>query len=444
MVDSTIRDTVEELLGIDPVVAGRDELDRVVSLSAKVRAWTDAVDIAVARRAKQLSPATGGGHTPGADAADVLSNHGRRSTRESKAANERSAVCDRMPGFEDALTHGEVTAEHVDAIARATRGLDAAGKSIVDGFAADLLSAAKNTGVAAFERDVRDLVQLVTRPDDGSSELDAQRRRSRLSRWIDKETGMWKLFAEVDPETGARLWGALDQRLDSIKQREGNAEVPIERLVVDALVELVTTGGHGERRGAEIVVHIDRSSLLHGTHADSLCELADGTPLPVSTVRRLCCDATIVPLLIGPDGTPVDAGREVRTANRKQRRMLRAMYRTCGHPHCTVPFSQCDIHHVIPWEQLGLTDLANLLPLCSRHHHLVHEGGWGLTMSPDRCITLRRPDETTHFVGSTVDRPNGIIPMVDDQGDRMHPGRAPAAGSGGCGDPPGNVRQPAA
>ena len=85
------------------------------------------------------------------------------------------------------------------------------------------------------------------------------------------------------------------------------------------------------------------------------------------------------------------------------------MYRTCGHPGCTVRFADCEIHHVIDWDHHGPTDLANLLPLCTRHHHLVHEGGWRLTLHPDRTITLHRPDGTLYFEGSTVDvAPTGL------------------------------------
>jgi hypothetical protein len=43
------------------------------------------------------------------------------------------------------------------------------------------------------------------------------------------------------------------------------------------------------------------------------------------------------------------------------------MYRTCAHPHCDVPFDHCQIHHVIPWERFGLSDLENLLPLRLSH-----------------------------------------------------------------------------
>jgi hypothetical protein len=117
--------------------------------------------------------------------------------------------------------------------------------------------------------------------------------------------------------------------------------------------------------------------------------------LPPETIRRLCCNGRIVPILL-VDGVPVNVGRDQRLANRAQRRALRAMYRTCGFAGCETPFNRCEIHHVIPWEIGGKTDLANLLPLCSRHHHLVHEIGWRLELAPDRELTIRQPDGTIY------------------------------------------------
>jgi hypothetical protein len=81
-----------------------------------------------------------------------------------------------------------------------------------------------------------------------------------------------------------------------------------------------------------------------------------------------------------------------RTANRRQRRALRAMYRTCA--MCDVPFDQCQIHHVRHWRWQQATDYENLTPLCHRHHHLAHEGHWALRMADDRTLTVTRPDGT--------------------------------------------------
>jgi hypothetical protein len=81
------------------------------------------------------------------------------------------------------------------------------------------------------------------------------------------------------------------------------------------------------------------------------------------------------------------------------------MHRTCAHPDCTVVFAACDIHHIRWWgRDDGPTDIDNLLPICDKHHHLIHEGDWTLSMTPDRTATWTRPDGTVHSTGSTIDR----------------------------------------
>lgn len=160
----------------------------------------------------------------------------------------------------------------------------------------------------------------------------------------------------------------------------------------------------------EIGLFIDHTTLVDTWHEHSICETYDGVPVPVSTVRRLCCDAEIIPYVLNGAGEVTDLGRSQRTVNRAQRRKLRAMHATCGgDPGCCVPFEQCEIHHVVFWRFLGRTDIENLLPLCSRHHHQTHEGGWTLSMTSDRTVTWTRPDGTIHFTGSSIDRaPNGV------------------------------------
>ena len=400
MFEKGIRTTVEALLELDPVVCDRRQLEHIVELSARVRGWVDAIDVAVARRVAS-------GATAGVDAspAEVLGRCGRRSRKDAKAAADRAAVCDQLPSFEDALADGAVSAGHVDVLANATRHLDDAARSELAALEADLLAAACRDTIAEFDKDCRDLARLLA-GDGGVGELDRQKANSTVRRWIDKITGMWHLHAEVDPETGAKLWTAIDTQLDTVKQRDGNTEIPLERLTVTALVEVVgaVPAGNGERRVPEVCVHVDLPTLVDGLHTRSICETSNGVPLPVDTVRRLCCEAHIIPVVLGADGEALAVGREQRVANRAQRRALRAMYRTCAHPHCDVTFDHCQIHHVIPWERFGPSDLENLLPLCSKHHHLVHEGQWRLSLKPDRTITLQRPDGTHYYTGRTNDR----------------------------------------
>jgi len=158
-------------------------------------------------------------------------------------------------------------------------------------------------------------------------------------------------------------------------------------------------------RVPEIAVHISIERLLDDAHTAGICETSHGIALPVSTVRRMCCDAEIYPVVLSGTGEVLDQGRSIRTANRQQRRALRAQHRTCAFPACSVGYDHCRIHHITWWRNLGNTDIDNLIPLCERHHHLVHEGGWGLSMTPDRTATWTRPDGHTHHTGTTINRP---------------------------------------
>ena len=58
-------------------------------------------------------------------------------------------------------------------------------------------------------------------------------------------------------------------------------------------------------------------------------------------------------------------------------RQLKYRDRECTFPGCGARrFTQA--HHIVWWERGGATDLDNLVLVCSFHHKLVHEYGWGL------------------------------------------------------------------
>jgi len=45
-----------------------------------------------------------------------------------------------------------------------------------------------------------------------------------------------------------------------------------------------------------------------------------------------------------------------------------------------------NVHHIIPWDPNGLTDLPNLVTLCVHHHHRVHEGGWQMSGNANEVL----------------------------------------------------------
>ena len=88
----------------------------------------------------------------------------------------------------------------------------------------------------------------------------------------------------------------------------------------------------------------------------------------------------------------LDLGRSTRIASPAQRRVLRALYPTCCIRGCHTPFDHCHLHHIVWWRHGGRSDLSNFVPLCSKHHHAVHDDGWQLSMTPDRQLTVTMPD----------------------------------------------------
>ena len=61
----------------------------------------------------------------------------------------------------------------------------------------------------------------------------------------------------------------------------------------------------------------------------------------------------------------------------------------CRYPSCTRR-RKLHAHHVIEWIAGGRTDLANMVLLCSRHHHaVIHAGRFHLTLHPtSRALTI--------------------------------------------------------
>ena len=151
---------------------------------------------------------------------------------------------------------------------------------------------------------------------------------------------------------------------------------------------------------------VDLATLTDGLHATGICETEDGIALPVSTVRRLCCDAEIIPIVLGADGVALDVGRTARTVNRGQRRALRAMHRTCAHPDCDVPFSHTKVHHVRWWVRRPRARRTSTISCrCANGTTISSTKAAGAsTMTPDRIATWTRPDGIVAHRGCTIDR----------------------------------------
>jgi hypothetical protein len=144
----------------------------------------------------------------------------------------------------------------------------------------------------------------------------------------------------------------------------------------DALVELAKSylgGGSGSKSCTadhyQVTVHVDENALSGASDAQSKSDL------PIETVRRLCCDSSLVVATDDENSKTKDLSRKHRLVHPSLRRKLLSRDRGCRFPGCTHE-KWLDAHHVVHWADGGATTAENLVMLCSKHHRLLHEGGF--------------------------------------------------------------------
>ncbi|MFC5268696.1 DUF222 domain-containing protein [Kribbella qitaiheensis] len=143
--------------------------------------------------------------------------------------------------------------------------------------------------------------------------------------------------------------------------------------------------GHGPK--AHITITIDLKDLTDaGAHA--VGTLVHGEGLSAGAIRRLACEAQIIPIVLGANSEPLDVAMAQRFVNRAMRRALNTRDKGCV--VCKAPPIFCDAHHLISWIDNGPTALTNLVLLCRRHHIDTHHGHWHITLHHG-TVTVARP-----------------------------------------------------
>jgi hypothetical protein len=113
------------------------------------------------------------------------------------------------------------------------------------------------------------------------------------------------------------------------------------------------------------------------------CPTETGLELSVAAVRRLACDADIIPGVLGSHGQVLDVGRAHRLVTMALWIALILRDQHCAFPGCTRPPTMCHAHHITHWVDGGPTSLANLVLLCGEHHRVIHHTPWQVRLRPD-------------------------------------------------------------
>ena len=226
---------------------------------------------------------------------------------------------------------------------------------------------------------------------------DADRSRF-LSWWYLDDGRRFGLEAELPAAQGAVVAKALDRLADELPVMPGEEHaVCADARRADALVALCSSriAADADPDRATVVVHAPLDALVSGGRG---CELEGGGVIHSETARRLLCTGRVQAVIEDEAGQPVRLGRTSREPSAWMMRQLRYRDHECRFPGCGARrFTQA--HHIVWWERGGPTDLDNLLLVCTFHHKLVHEYGWGLKRDPGGTARWFRPDGSRYHAG---------------------------------------------
>uniref|UniRef100_UPI00048FFAB5 HNH endonuclease signature motif containing protein n=1 Tax=Mycobacterium sp. URHB0044 TaxID=1380386 RepID=UPI00048FFAB5 len=177
----------------------------------------------------------------------------------------------------------------------------------------------------------------------------------------------WKHHHDPDDDRDTDGYADTDTDADADGASE---QAPPFPNTVDAVMSVVKAGWdadvarrpHGQH--TTVVVHLDLESRIAALHLGPL--------LTDSDRQYLTCDATCE-VWFERDGQVIGSGRETRQISRRLRRALEHRDRCCVVPGCGATRG-LHAHHIIHWENGGLTELDNLVLVCPYHHRAHHRG----------------------------------------------------------------------
>ncbi len=305
-----------------------------------------------------------------------------------------------LPATAAELTAGTISPTHV-------RVISAAMRRIPDGVHPETAAQAEQTLAEAARRfDPAALTRigerLVAHLDPDGPEPADEPETTRELRVRAGTDGTVRLDGKLDPEGGARVLevlGSLNARRAPV---DGVSDTRSEsRRNADALVEAMTSlldEGELPTRGGQrphLVLTIGLNDLIDGL---GVATLSTGGCLCAGEARRLACDATIIPMVLGGDSMPLDVGRHQRLATAALRDALAQRDQGCAFPSCQRAPRYCHAHHILSWLDGGETKLSNMCLLCEYHHTIVHRQGWHIRLDsrsrpefiPPKTIDLTR------------------------------------------------------
>ena len=273
-----------------------------------------------------------------------------------------------LPLISRALAKGELSYSKVRALTRVATADNEA----------ELLTFGRHGTTAHVERLVRGWRRLEAT--EAGEEARAARRG--LSLYLTDE-GDYQIRGRLGPEVGALLRKALEATEDRLYREERAAGTEHRTTATQRRADALGLWLEEQvQPQVQLVVHSFEGPAPAAPAAAAAAPSVvteEGSRVSPETSSRLCCDAEVVPIALGADGSVLDVGRSRRTAGWRLRKALDARDGGCRFPGCASRL-RTHAHHIRHWAHGGETAMDNLVLLCPFHHRAVHEGGWQVEM----------------------------------------------------------------
>lgn len=381
-----------------------EQAETLVEL-ASVRARLCELEWRVLAAADRNEPGSKEGHT---STASWLSSR-TRETRARTNGELRGAKLLDDPVFETtraAFAAGRLTVDQVWVVLRAVEDLPA--EEVTD---ADRIRAQAHPIELASEHDAKQLQVLARRlfevlsPDEADQrEAEALEREERRARercrfaMRDNGDGTHSGWFKL-PTLQAQMLGKAVQAFAAPRRTNPDAwldadgkRIPYARLLGLAFADLVEhlpvdklpqAGG----TAATVVATMDLDKLRQGIGSGIL---DTGGRISPGEVRRLACNAGLVPAVLGSRSEPLDLGRKVRLHTGPQRIAMRIRDGGCTALGCDRPPAWTEAHHERAWADGGGTSVEAGRLLCPHHHHRAHDERYEMRHLPEGKVRFHR------------------------------------------------------
>ena len=203
--------------------------------------------------------------------------------------------------------------------------------------------------------------------------------------YCDLDTILEGLDTEADGEVDLARERAegVEETLPARKTVSGYG-LPVGRMLVQALMGIV----HMARTRPKSTLTTPGAHVNILASPDGRGYMPNNVGAPSKAIANLLANANVRFSTVDSAGLILNTSRQTRLATAAQVNALMAMWGgQCAAPGCTHT-RFIEIHHIEDWATGGLTDLANLIPLCSACHSLVTEG----------YLQTLKDDADIHFV----------------------------------------------